>query len=63
MLLTVVGLVESVLAEGTKDWQLVTQAVKCVSAWLQLGIPISQCDSLVSHLVQTVSAASHSNTQ
>ncbi|XP_046679331.1 importin-13 [Homalodisca vitripennis] len=59
----VVRLVESVLAEQTRDWQLVNQAVRCVSAWLQLGIPIIECDSLISYLVQTVAAASHSNTQ
>ncbi|XP_054276108.1 importin-13 [Macrosteles quadrilineatus] len=57
----VVGLIDSVLSES-KDSQLVSQAVRCVSAWLQLGIPIIECDNLISRLVQTVTT-SHSNTQ
>lgn len=59
----VVSLVESVLGQDDSGSQLVSQAVRCISTWIQLGIPITDCEQLIDQLVSTTVTSFYSNTE
>ncbi|RZF36601.1 hypothetical protein LSTR_LSTR007304 [Laodelphax striatellus] len=60
----VLSLVQSVLAESdsTNGSEVLSQAVRCATAWLRFGVSLVECDQLVSQLIGVVMATCVSST-
>ncbi|XP_065210283.1 importin-13 isoform X2 [Planococcus citri] len=49
---SVISLLEAAFADSNLDLRL--QVVKCAKSWLEFGLPPENCDTLFSHLIDTV---------
>lgn len=50
---SILELLQKILSSHT-DHEIILQAVKCVSSWLAVGIPLSQCQNMANILVGLV---------
>ncbi|XP_068084761.1 importin-13 [Anabrus simplex] len=62
----VLALLEGILSSNTcttvneSSWEVIHQAVRCASSWLQLGVPLPECTQLSEHLVAVAFSSSSS---